>query len=319
MSSCRHELIHVWNHCHACGANPIVGLCFACQTCPAGPDNDLCQACYCLFEQDEIEHPSPRAREAPVGRHVFRALEGAQREKVLPWLAVPWLTAPAPTVPDRFVVRPEFRSERESFFGSYGFVVVETGGGVLMLTALHVLDELAKFRGVDCSEANLAYTGHELPHQVTGVRLYDPFAPNWVLAEIGMARDMLPLPNARIVAVEPYSQKDIAVFRVDRSASFQPLPLAAAPPIVGEPIWLAANTEPRPRARTVQAIVVEITSETLIFRFAAPTTSPLHTSGAPLLNRRGEVVGINIGSGTLDGYKLGHGNHVASIHHHIGW
>src|ERR1700757_3179145 len=79
MSSCEVELVHIWNRCHACGATPIVGLRFACQTCPAGADNDLCQACYRLFEQGQIEHPSPEAREAPVGHHVFRVFEGVER------------------------------------------------------------------------------------------------------------------------------------------------------------------------------------------------------------------------------------------------
>jgi hypothetical protein len=272
-----------------------------------------------LFEQGRIEHPSPKGREAPAGRHVFRAFEGAEREQVLPWLVVPWSTAPAPAVPDRFVVRPEFRSGRESFFGSYGFVVAEAGGSPLMLTALHVMDELAKFRGIDCSDANIAYTGSELPHQVTSVRLYDPFAPNWMLAELGTAGGMLRLPNARICAVEPYSQRDIAAFRVDPSPSFQALPLAAVPPVVGEPIWLAVNVERGGRKRTIQAVVVESTNETMVFRFAIAVTSPPHTSGAPLLNRSGEVIGINIGGGMLDAHKLGHGNHVASVRHHLGW
>lgn len=312
-------LVHIWNRCHACKAAPIVGLRFACQTCPTGADNDLCQACFDLFEQGRIEHPSPEAREARAGRHIFRSFEGSERERVLPWLAVPWSVAPAPTVPDRSVVRPEFRSGRESFFGAYGFVVVANdGGNPLMLTALHVLDELAKFGGVDCTDSNMAYTGRELPNLVTSVQLYDLFAPKWMLAELGTAGDMLPLPNARI-GVEPYSQRDVAAFRVVPSTSIHPLPLAAGPPAKGEPIWLAINRGGGLRERTVQAIVVEITSQTLIFRFTAGATMPPHTSGAPLLNRAGEVVGINIGCGMLEGNMLGHGAHVSSVRRHLGW
>jgi len=312
--------VHIWNRCHACGAAPIVGLRFTCQTCPTGADNDLCQACYHLFEQGRIEHPSPEAREAPAGRHVFRQFEGSEREQVLPWLAVPWSVAPAPTVPDRSVVRPEFRSRRESFFGAYGFVVVaEDRGNPLMLTALHVLDELAKFNGVDCTDSNTAYTGRELPGLVTSVQLYDLFAPKWMLAELGTAGDMLPLPNARIAAIEPYSQSDIAAFRVAPSTLIHPLRLAAGPPAAGEPIWLAINRGGGLRERTVQAIAVETTNQTLVFRFPAEAKTPPHTSGAPLLNRAGEVVGINVGCGMLDGNMFGHGAHVGSVRRHLGW
>jgi hypothetical protein len=148
----------------------------------------------------------------------------------------------------------------------------------------------SKFRGIDCSDGNMAYTGRELPHKVTSVQLYDPFAPNWMLAELGTAGDMLPLPDARIGGVEPYSQRDIAAFRVGVPTSFHPLPLAAAPPVVGESSWLAVNLGRGERGRTSQAIVVEITNETLVFRFAVAATSPPHISGAPL-NCVGEVMG----------------------------
>jgi hypothetical protein len=320
-SSQESALVHIWNRCRACGVVPIAGLRFTCQTCPAGADNDLCEACYRRFERGQLEHPALEAREAPAGSHVFRSFEGTPRQKVLPWLAVPWSTAaPSPRVPDRAVIRPEFRSGRESFFGSYGFVIAgKDGGQRLVITALHVLDEIAKFRGIDCSLSNATYTGFELPKHITGIQLYDPFAPKWMLAELGTAADMLPLPNARINAVEPYSQRDIAAFRVASAASLQPLRLAQSTPTVGEPIWLAAKLRPDAAERTAQAIVVEMTPETFVFRFATAMTSPTHTSGAPLLNRAGEVVGINVGGGILDGHKLGHGVHSASIRHHLDW
>ncbi len=310
--------IHIWNRCHACGAAPIVGLRFTCQTCPSGMESDLCQACYSLFEQGRVQHPPPEAREAPAGRHVFRAFAGSAHELFVHWLSVPMPTVPAPTVPDRCLVRPEFRSGGESFFGSYGFIVAAEGDRTpLMLTALHVLDELAKFRGIDGAPENTAYTGRELPQQVSSARLYDPFAPRWILAELGSVGPMLCLPDARICSEEPDSHRDIAAFSVPASAPYQAARLAAAPPIVGDPIWLAANLGRGADSRTIQGVIVEITEHTLVFRFVAQPAMPPYTSGAPLLNRAGEVVGINIGAGILDGHRLGHGNHVASVRRHL--
>ena len=320
MSAGDADLVHIWNHCHACGLAPITGWRFSCQTCPAGAHNDLCEVCYSKFEQGQLKHPPPEAREAPPGRHVFRRFEGTERRQVAPWLAVPWCNAPAPMVPDRFVVRPEFRSGRESFFGSYAFVAAaEDGGTPLIVTALHVLDELAKFRRVDCSEENPSYSGRELPDQVTVVQLYDPYAANWVLSELGSANEMLHLVHARIGAVEPYSQRDVAAFRTLPSSNFHPLRLASALPAAGEPVWLAANPGRGIRERTIQAIAVEITDETFVFRFAKAVTLPPYTSGAPLLNHSGEVIGVNVGGGTLDGYSLGHAAHAVSLRRHFGW
>lgn len=318
MSSHNAELIHIWNRCHACGLAPIRGLRYTCQTCPAGAHNDLCEACYGEFQQGRLKHPPPEAREAPAQRHEFRAFDGVERQIMASWLAVPWRKATAPTVPDRFVVRPEFRSGRESFFGSYAFVVAaEDGGAPLVVTALHVLDELAKFRKIDCSEKNLDYGGHELPEQVTGIQLYDPYAANWMLSELGSAGKMLHLAQARISTVEPYSQRDVAAFRTAPPARFQPLRLASVLPAPGEPVWLAVNLGRGVRERTVQAVAVEITDETFVFRFDDSTTLPPYGSGAPLLNRAGDVVGVNVGGGILDGHRLGHAAHVASLRRHF--
>ena len=320
MSSRDVELIHIWNYCHGCGLAPISGLRFTCQTCPAGADSDLCAVCYRQFERGQLKHPPAEAREAPAGRHEFRAFEGIQPQQVIPWLAVPWCDAPAPAVPDHFVVRPEFRSGPESFFGSYAFVVAaEDGGAPVLVTAMHVLDELAKFRGIDCSETNRGYRGHELPGEVTAVQLYDPYAANWVLSELGSADEMLHLAHACISAVEPYSQRDVAAFRIRRSSRLQPLRLASASPVVGEPVWLAVRSGRASGERAIQAVAVESTDETFIFRFAKPTILPPYTSGAPLLNRDGDVVGVNVGGGMLDGYSLGHAAHVASLRRHFGW
>jgi hypothetical protein len=168
------------------------------------------------------------------------------------------------------VVRPEFQSERESFFGSYAFVLAaEDGGQPLVITALHVLDELAKFRGIDCSDNNSSYTGRELPRYVTSVQLYDPFAPNWMLSQLGAAGNMLLLPHARICSNEPYSQHDIAAFRVAPPSIFQPARLATTRPTVGEPIWLAVNLGRGATERAGQAVVVESGDQTLVFRFSA--------------------------------------------------
>lgn len=313
------ESVHIWNRCHGCGMQPIVGLRFECQTCPLGPDSDLCEQCYREYIHSGARHPSPESPFAHLrqaGPHRFRSFLGAPRERHLPWLAVPFLLSAAPNVPDRFVVRPEFVSGRDSYFGSYAFVAESASGPPLVLTALHVMDEMIKAKGIDCSVDSTSYTGAELPPLVTKVALYDVFAPQWPLAELGHAGDMLVLPDARLGEEEPYCQRDVAAFRVQVDANVSPVRLAAAPPRVGEPLWLAINLANGVSGRTVPAVVVDQTEHSLIFRYTRGA-EPRRSSGAPLLNRDGELVGINVGGGRFDGGHFGHAVHVASMRRHL--
>ncbi len=313
------ELISLWNRCHACGAQPIEGQRFECQTCPSGPDRDLCESCYQSFERGALKHPASDhpASHLDAVSHIFRAFPGSTRDQYLPWLAIPQSNEPTPRIPDRFAVRPVFESGPDSFFGGYAFVIApENPGPPLVLTALHVMDELAKSKRIDCSKDS--YTGQELPRILSRVNLYDVLAVNWMLVGLGTASSMLTLPNARTGDEEPYSQRDIAAFRADPSASLSPAKLAVLPPNVGDPIWLVVNLGSRSTARTLKAVVVEQTERTLVFRYAARTAPPRYSSGAPLVNRAGEVVGINVGGGALDGDHLGHANHATSIRGHLG-
>jgi hypothetical protein len=314
------ELIHIWYRCHNCGMQPIVGQRFECQTCPTGPNNDLCEKCHQAFQRGTVKHPMPGGHAAHLSTtvHRFRVFEGAPGHQYLPWLAVSQPKAIAPVVPDRFVVRPQFCCGLDSYFGSYAFVVESEGGLPLVLTALHVMDELIKSKRIDCTSGNASYTGQELPRLVKEVKLYDVFAPQWPLAELGSASSMLSLPDARVGDEEPYSQRDIAAFHADPTANVSPARLAEKPPQVGEPLWLAFNAGKGAKSRTAQAVVVERTERTLVFRYATAAVATHHSSGAPLLNSDGEVVGINVGGGFLNGQHLGHANHVMSIRRHLG-
>jgi hypothetical protein len=219
-------------------------------------------------------------------------------------------------VPDRRVLRPEFMTASGSSLGSYAFAIAaDAGQPPLVITALHVLDEVIKSARIDCTAENTSYTGRELPAIVRSVNLYDPFAANWMRAHLGEARPMLAIPGARIDDEEPYCQRDVAAF-VAPGDGLNPARLADAPPAPGDPVWLAVNDRAHGR-RTIRAVVVERSPRAMIFRYARGTELPKYSSGAPIVDRRGGVVGINVGAGALGGCRYGHAVHVGSIRAHL--
>ena len=314
------EPVHIWHHCHHCEAAPIVGQRYQCETCPAGPDNDLCEKCYDLLQKREITHPAEASYATALGTadHEFTVHQGKPSHLFTPWLQVSHPNVSDPAVPHPFVVRPIFCSGSDAVMAGYAFVVnLEGSQAPLLLTALHTMDEMIKKKGIDCTAENKDYTGKELPAVITEVNLYDVFAPNWMLAPLGEAGPMLALPGSRTGEEEPYSDKDIAAFWVKEPGGLKPASLALQPPAVGDPVWLVARPNDNPGKKTVTAVVVEITDRSLVFKYEDPGEKPKYSSGAPMLNQNGQVVGIVVGGGEFNGQKLGHANHVGNIRRHL--
>lgn len=312
--------LHVWKRCHACDAAPIAGPRFECQTCPDGPDNDLCERCYGAYGRGEVKHPPPGSfaeisRNSGAGPHSFLRLVGSSESGFLEWAKVSDSPGVPPPIPGGFVVRPLFRTARESLIGSYAFVV--DGPPLRLLTCLHVLGGLIQSAGIDASASNSSYSGNELPAMVTSVAMYDVYASNWMTAPLGHASRMLGLPDARIKEVEPFCQRDVAAFVVDGAARVCPARLCERVPGVGEPVWLVVKRE-RGTERTIAATVVEATARTFIFRYRGDLQGlPKFTSGAPIVNRLGEVVGMNAGFGTFEGKHFGHAVHARNIRRYL--
>jgi len=316
--------IHPWNRCHNCSSAPITGRRYHCESCPDGPDNDLCEPCYNLFLQGKIKHPADNtlADTHKINRHHFSHVEGKPAHLFTDWLKVDHPEVSPPAIRHPFVARPIFSAASESFIAGYGFVVnpgKDYHRTPLLLTALHVMDPMIKYLKIDCTSANNHYTGCELPSRVTGVDLFDVFAPNWMMEFLSPAGPMLVLPNARTGEEEPFSDRDIAVFTIPSAEAghFKPAALAERIPQKGDPVWIVARPQDTHVPGLFKAVIVEIDDRSMIYAFEKSTDLPQYISGAPLVNRQGEVAGIIVGGGQLENRKLGHANHVANIRRHL--
>jgi len=312
--------VHLWYHCHHCQAAPIIGLRHHCLSCPEGPDNDLCATCYHLWLQKKIPHPAPDSYTSGMGiqHHHFEETPGKPADAFMHWLDIPMPAPIVPVFPTRCVVRPIFNSRSDSVIGGYAFAIKhDSFAQPLILTALHVMDELIKKLGIDCTAANYNYSGKELVNAVTDVNLFDVFAPMWMTAPLGTAGPMLVLPEARLGDEEPISHRDIAAFHVHAGSTVNPCRLAQKVPVVGQAVFLAARVEGDAAQTLYKAVVVECTETSMVYRYAADAGKPKYSSGAPMLDEKGHVVGINVGGGRLEQSELGHANHVGNIRRYL--
>jgi len=306
--------LHMWQHCHHCNSGPILGLRYECQSCPAGPDIDLCSSCFILYQNGEIEHPTKEIHLDLEGPHRFVSHEGVPAASFRTWLNVPILETKAPRYQKGFLVRPEFCFGTDSAFGGYAFVV-NTAKGRMLLTALHVLDEVIKKNDIDATVNSKSYTGLELPNVIDAINLYDVLEEKWMFYELGSCTKMLVLFNARTGEVEPKSNRDISAFWIEENAQVQAGNLADKSSEIGQTVWLAAKSTSGSLLR--KAVVVYKNQSNFIFRYASNEALPKYCSGAPILDCRGDVVAINVGSGKLDNQRFGHANHVENIHRHL--
>ena len=307
--------IHLWQHCHHCNESPITGVRYECQDCPAGPDIDLCSTCFELYKQGKICHPQEKTHFSEDTLHKFLSRRGELAKPIDSWLDIPMPEGNDPQVENGFVVRPEFCFAGKSVFGGHGFVV-NTSKGLIFLTALHVLDEVIKKSNIDASVENNQYTGKELPQVINTVNLYDVMEDKWMFYDIGLCGEMMVLPDARVGEIEPISYRDISAFTLKESINIRAGTLAMNCPDIGEPIWLVSKMSDRSRSR--EAVVVDKTAHSFVFRYESNEPLPKYCSGAPLLNKNGQVVAINVGGGFFKNQRFGHANHVGNIRQHLG-
>lgn len=309
----RDAYLHIWHRCHECGQRPLKGSRFHCKTCPVSPLTELCEVCYQAYLDDRVEHPSIESLVRSKGNHEFVCIHQGQTGKELRrWLEIEMDGSLCPPIVDGFVVRPEFVGPVSSCFGAYAFIIQENGKAYC-LTALHVMDEI--YRDIAEGLSDEQQISALLPASLKHVDLYDVYSQRWICHKVARATEMLYLPYSALGEEEPYSARDIAAFWIDRNSIQADPVLADENPQVGDPVWLCAKMKNGDRVR--KCVVVDNSDDSLIFRMEDSEVESRFTSGAPIINQHGEVVGINIGAGYFAGSEFGHANPVSSIRQHL--
>lgn len=212
---------------------------------------------------------------------------------------------PAPVTRRGSLFRPRFETAAgQSEAGTAFAGTLSVGDPVVIVTALHLLGEAGGFpRDI---------TGAEVIGYLHGLRLIDCVSG----ASLGnVAGRPLSLPQARSLPANSL-HGDVVAFLPEADAAataqFNPLPLANRRAQPQEVIWMLAEVLDG-RRLTHRGKVVGEQDGWLVYRFDSPINMTA-TSGAPIVDRYGEVVAVNAGGGEQDdGAILGFGTPVSKF------
>jgi len=199
-------------------------------------------------------------------------------------------------------LRPQFITQKGTLAAGTAFAIeIDGQERLLVLTAVHLFGPAAGLpKQIPSSE---------LPAYVRGVILYDAFSQ----AEVARAGPMLELPEAA-----PWNKADtgdVAAFWASKDSQLSPAKLGESLPTAGQAIWLAASLNDGPeRDQLLHRAVVRLSKrEGINFQYDSTNLNLLATSGAPLIDSDGRVIGINVGVINLGDKTFGTGSPVTLI------
>jgi hypothetical protein len=196
-----------------------------------------------------------------------------------------------PKVPDKFVLKPTINLQNSALHAGTAFAAkIEGEKQPVIVTAIHIFGPAGGLKK-DIPSTNL-------PKAVKNIELTDVFNGN----NCGTVSNVLSIPNANY----KYYKNDVAAFLSGKNTNVSPLKISSKIPNVGDNVWLAAgftSEDNSKKQKLYRATVVESSDSILSYEYENNKLTLQATSGAPILNEKGEIVGINLGH-KQDGDKL---------------
>lgn len=169
-----------------------------------------------------------------------------------------------------------------------------------VVTAHHLFSEAGGF--------SREYSWKEIPSLVSRVNIQS-LSDKKINYSTGRA---IPLKGAQS-ASNWTGKNDIAIFKLDQKPGHY-LELAEENPKIGDSVWLYGLVYNRPETLLLhKAVVVESDNNWISYEFKDSDLVLNGTSGAAILNSKGNVVSLNLSGGEQNGKLYGYGNPLVSI------
>jgi hypothetical protein len=188
------------------------------------------------------------------------------------------------------ICRAELTVDGKTYEAGTAFVV-DVGARTVLVTAQHLFGTMG---GLD----------EEIPWQAMPARATSVRCRQVKGGGVWMTSAALAITGAHPVSATSTAEfKDIAVFPLaDQSAALPRLTLSESEPATGSKIWLVAQVKGRnPSMLLHRATVLGHQQGALIYKFDDKQIELQATSGAPVVDASGKLVGINLAGTTEEG------------------
>lgn len=189
-------------------------------------------------------------------------------------------------IPDNAVFAVSWDTTEGSYMAGTSFLMTtDLTEGPLLITAIHYFGEEDYIAGAD------------LPAYVNGGDLYDILKDG--SATDGSISSVIAIPDAVSYGAVNTCDKDLAAFTVENASNMSALPIASEPCQPGDMIYLAAYLSQEDTYvydDCLYPCIVISDDGSEIYYVLSDIFLTGGASGAPLLNDKGEVVGIHIAS-----------------------
>jgi hypothetical protein len=210
--------------------------------------------------------------------------------------------AAAPKLPVRsLILGPSFVAASGPFAAGTAFPLREprAPSGVLVLSCHHIFGPLGGLA------ADVA--GSALPAFIQKASVADQDGKTFALGPV------LPVPNAKTFHPPTRdASADVSVFQAPAELAHGALELAPALPEKGERVWLLARVSGQSEL-VWPAVAFFVTDTFFVYQFDSPTIDLRGTSGAPVVNAKGQLVAVNLGGNPVQDVVRGAGTPLPSL------